>query len=882
MKKLIITLAIFIPLMAFGGEITEQEALRKAQEFLQGRLFLQGKSSRTKTLHRAPSFQKSPFYVFNAENNNGFVVVSADDRTLPILGYADKGNLDIDNMPLNAKAWLEDYSNQIQALGDAPIKAPSHRALGAAVAPLITVHWDQGYPYNYHCPVGCPTGCVATAMAQVMYYHKWPQGETAAIPDYDLPETTFQWDLMKEEYAYNDLDIDAIDAVAELMHYCGRAVNMQYGIVINGQTMSAANVWASDLIKYFGYSTATKDVNRRDFCSEEWDALIYNEVSNARPVLYSGNSSDIGHEFVIDGYDDEGLFHVNWGWGGYSDGYFALSILAPEGKGTGGGTSDDGFCMNQMAIVGIQPPYEGEKPSTFLVYYGGDASCNNATRTSAKEDFKLNLKGNIYIWESGQRTVDHAWALYEGQTQVALLNVQNNVSVEEGRYKPVNATATFGAGITEGTYQLRQLYRPSGTDQWLQCSNDENNLVIISINGNELTANKVTDLEIMKKAVLVNSCKMDGRKKQGCFMTAEFNWTNKGYLNETLFYVFENGELVTKFPSYVSPGETGDASVSFPIMKSGKVNIEIATDENKSNVVFSQTETVEKSYEYKLDIDFNVSSACNRVLSGSIIVYNEGSRIFNDDVYIALTPKDAEGRTDGEDIVVKQHVALAPNDKTGWIYFDIPGLTIGKTYLLRFYWYSLDGYGYYGPVYYYRGVNQTITANYRLDWDSKVANASPDGTAIIPDNVPILEMTFTNIGDIEYENKIIVNVYEVLYDEYRAPYESFVKSQEFDLQLAKGESKTIKDYKITGLEYGKNYGFDWRYVINEKNELSQELSLGVCITPSMDEDGISTVPASQQFDVYTILGEKVAGKVTSLQNLKRGLYIINGRKTLVK
>ncbi len=152
-----------------AGEVTEQEALQTAQQFLQGRTFGEKHLRRAATSN---TFAQDAFYVFNADGNNGFVIVSADDRTLPILGYADAGHLDMNNLPENAAYWLKDYAQQIKSLSSQVSLAAPYRAPGTTVVPpLMKCHWDQDDPYNKQCPKDskgqCYTGCVATAMAQV-------------------------------------------------------------------------------------------------------------------------------------------------------------------------------------------------------------------------------------------------------------------------------------------------------------------------------------------------------------------------------------------------------------------------------------------------------------------------------------------------------------------------------------------------------------------------------------------------------------------------------------------------------------------------------------------------------------------------------------------
>ncbi len=377
-------LALFCISGAFAEDITEEQALEQALDFLAKQQAIPGKpgnnqSSAQKQLTLAD--RVSGLYVFNVEDNSGFVVVSNDDRTYPILGFSEKGSFSTDKMPDNMKAWLQGYADEIAWLqksgskkADA-IKPAKMEKVGthstAAVAPLCTSTWDQDAPYNNLCPTysswngsgRCVTGCVATAMAQVMYYHKWPESSTKAIPGYttysyglnlsSLPVTTFDWANMRDSYSGGYTTVQG-NAVAKLMQYCGYGVQMDYGPSSGAYTEDVAIA----LREYFDYNPyTTRFVSRSSYTYANWTDMMYYEVSHGRPVCYGGTSTGGGHEFVCDGYTFESntdFFHINWGWGGDSDNYFVLSALDPDQQGIGGSTSTDGFNSGQDAVIGIQ------------------------------------------------------------------------------------------------------------------------------------------------------------------------------------------------------------------------------------------------------------------------------------------------------------------------------------------------------------------------------------------------------------------------------------------------------------------------------------------------------------------------------------------------
>lgn len=404
-RSLFVFLLAVLVLGAWAQAISEQDAKARVLQYLQ-------KSERVKARGGKPIGEQlalakvgaEKIYAFNLEGG-GYVIASGDSRVLPVLGYSDSGHIDWENMPASMKWWLKNYDEAIASLSNHqfvdgnPVegKAMTRASTMTAIAPLLAMHWDQGAPYWDQCPVydgeyalykgqTCLTGCVATAMAQIMAYHQWPREACKEIPAYDfeyafegksepcrldaLPPVTFSWDQMLNDYT-NENPGTAVQraAVAELMRYCGQSVIMDYSPSFSGaQPISVVMA----LRKYFGYDQGARNLNRVFYSIAEWEDLVYQELAAGRPVQYGGFSDDGGHSFVCDGYDGEGLFHINWGWGGDDDGYFSLSVLNPyNNTSAGSGSSGIGFCINQNCIVGIKPAsgsvsYEPIPPSVSL------------------------------------------------------------------------------------------------------------------------------------------------------------------------------------------------------------------------------------------------------------------------------------------------------------------------------------------------------------------------------------------------------------------------------------------------------------------------------------------------------------------------------------
>jgi len=366
--------------------VTKEQAQQVASQFLQDRAAASGSHRAAADLQTSYSGEVSGLYVFNVVGNNGFVIISNDDCAEPVLGYADSGSFDLNNIPDNMRAWLQGYADEIAWAKSHGVKkradSTARRAgsVKTVINPLVQTQWDQNAPFNnltpYYGSKGgyyvygetpgdgwdaksaqhCATGCVATAMAQVMKYHEWPEKPTKAIPSYTWKTASITLPSLTKEISFGWSDMDNLDestgqtAVATLMQYCGYSVQMNYGPESGSNSQKLANA----LVEYFDYNSTTTVVYRSDYSYADWIEIIYYELSKNRPVVYGGQSSGGGHEFVCDGYATEDFFHINWGWGGSSDNYFKLSALNPYEQGIGGSSSKDGFHCGQDAVIGIQ------------------------------------------------------------------------------------------------------------------------------------------------------------------------------------------------------------------------------------------------------------------------------------------------------------------------------------------------------------------------------------------------------------------------------------------------------------------------------------------------------------------------------------------------
>ena len=390
MKKILIILAAAIATGAdtMAAPVSPEEALSRAVTTSAARL---GAKAGGYTLrHTCKTDGRNAVYLFESPAADGFIMAPADDALPAVLGYGKAEICDeTGNFAPGFEYWLGYMTRQVAYAAEHPdnVRPRREQAEREPIEPLCDTRWNQSYPYNKFCPTvderRSVTGCVATAMAQVMKYHNWPetgngyneyswQGQTLSM---DFFSQEFNWDQMLNEYL-NVFDgtamrIDATeeqqDAVALLMQAAGYSVNMGYSPEASGAVSMRI---AQSLGEYFRYDRSLRYLQRDFYTLEDWEEIIYNSLKEDGPVIYDGQANIGGHSFVCDGYEREGYFHFNWGWGGMSDGYFLLDALDPINQGIGG--ADSGFNYMQDIIVNIRPDRTGDSVwSPIMVCSGG-------------------------------------------------------------------------------------------------------------------------------------------------------------------------------------------------------------------------------------------------------------------------------------------------------------------------------------------------------------------------------------------------------------------------------------------------------------------------------------------------------------------------------
>lgn len=381
MKKFLLVVVLLVLCVWNGVEarrVDSQSARRVAVNFWNQ----QKEDSRTADLDDVSSrYGMEEVYIFANVSGAGFVVVAADDIAQPILGYSLNRELG-DALPPATAYWLKCFEEEIVMArnagrqADVSVKEAWHRlavgesldpSLPTAVAPMITTTWNQSPYYNTLCPDGSPTGCTATATAQVMKFWEHPQTGTGShsytCGNYgtlsaDFGSTTYDWGNMPSSLSYYSTQTQ-VDAVATLMYHIGVAVEMGYtpsGSGANAISFGSFDSPSSEnaLVQYFGYKSSIHGVERKFYGEEAWKTMLRNDIDAGRPVVYVGFDVEAGHSFVCDGYDNNDMFHINWGWGGYCDGYYRVSAMNPTPGGTGGNPSGT-YNIGQQMLLGIEP-----------------------------------------------------------------------------------------------------------------------------------------------------------------------------------------------------------------------------------------------------------------------------------------------------------------------------------------------------------------------------------------------------------------------------------------------------------------------------------------------------------------------------------------------
>ena len=757
-SSLVICLFAFTSIAA--QNVPEQDARLIATKFLE---------SKQKTLtakHPKYSLQKKEhqkasalYYVFNADDE-GFVIVSGDKRTMPILGYAPKGIFEEESIPENLKVWLEGYAEQLRQLdGNSYVTDEEGPNDWDIVNPMIITRWNQDYPYNNNCPTlggygRTVTGCVATSMAQIMYFHKHPTATTTTIPGYtcstnwagigrlelsELEPITFQWDNMMTAY-FGGETTEQQAAVAQLIQYCGTAVNMEYRLASSGGSSASSLNMVTALKTYFNYDEGIRYLSRNNYSTSDWEQLIYNELKERRPVVYDGQSTGGGHAFICDGYSGNHYFHINWGWCGNYDGDFLLSILRPESEGIGGSTTSDGYSMNQGAIVGIQPQTSSTVEQTPVLYASNIYQQNGSQLLYNKSNQTLQIT-QLALGFGSELPKDHkfyiGWGIYDNNEKLLAQprDYYGQAFSVQGSYTGTFTLTAVASGAIENgkTYTLRPMCKEESASEWLPFKNSEIYHIVI-------TADSKGQLSIStpKTDIRIDSYNMttEGYVNEEQILTVNISNTGDTPFRNNL-YLFQNNLYLCGQGISIEQGEKSTVSFVFTPTTLGEQSFQIYADQQRQNLVGTLTLNITEKPAYSTTLSYeNVSfknatstAVYGSILNGTVTVVNTDETLgyvgyLQTQLYQNDSPFGSYSFVSRQDT----KISIEPGGSTEVpVKFD--GLNIGKYYIIVFSAQNVSNTRQLSAM----QVNPTITVyssdGTNTDWD--VSTPIPSGTTAI-------------------------------------------------------------------------------------------------------------------------------------------------------
>ena len=696
-------------------------------------------------LNASTTGDQAAYYVFNA-NRGGYIIVAGDDRAPAVLGYSDHGSFDEAQVPEAMQELLESYVLQIEALTQGAKAAPQFSA-GSAIRPLLSSAWSQNAPYNTLLPSingsHCPAGCVATAMAQVLYYWKWPTRPTKTIPQYTsadqgfvmpaLSPVNFGWNIMHDTYQTTDTTSASALAAATLTLYCAQSVEMNFKANSSAATTTRIPLALSE---YFGYKASVHSLNRVNYTTQEWADAIYSELAANRPVIYSGSKKSSGHAFICDGYDGNGLFHINWGWSGQSNGYFVLNVLNPDIQGTGSATGAYGYIYSQSIIVGIEP---GEDVFGGIELTSANVTLDSytSTRTASNYAFSATVSGRFYNYTSQVIAVNFGWGLYQGETLKSVLYNAYNTSLRPGSYLSSNSRPlSFGKDITSGTYRIVPIYSEYGANNWQPCVGADRNYIEVTINGNTCTF--MGHGTAGQSNYTVNSIRFEGNMHNGRPVDIIMNLTNNGESSNQLLHMFVNNTFTASSFVGLEKSETGDIPFRYLPSAAGTYTLTFSFNEDGSNPIATRQLTINAMPTANLSGSIqvlNITDANNKIVTSKtfsilVTITNNGTTQYDEDISVKLFKNTHDNS--GNTVQAKnQHLVLAPGATTT-MQFDMDNV--------------IDGWRYFAYAYYYSAGTQTTikgTTTYTVVFPDEpeyvLGDVNDDGSVNISDVTSLID-----------------------------------------------------------------------------------------------------------------------------------------------
>ena len=738
MKKLLLFLfALLTAQLCRADGVTVNAARRQA-------LAVTGPEAQLELVATARGEQPA-YYIFNNKSGQGFVIMAGDDALGQVLGYSDEGCYDPGDVPPALVEWLAGHERQLRLLLSgrrAPVSAPASEDR-QTIGPLLTTRWDQGAPYDLETPEyesgrRSPTGCVATAMAQILKYFASGQS-TTAIPSYtsktlditmpELPATTFDYSLMRDDYAASDTDAGARE-VARLMRYCGQAARMDYG------RSSGAAAMPSYFADYFGYNPFAYCAERDKYPSWAWDNLIYNQLATGRPVLFTGLTFSTfgyaGHAFICDGYDGQGLYHFNWGWGGRYNGYYKLSECNPYKQNMTSESDWYGLSIDQAAIINLCP---AQAPSNIrLTVRELSATPITLERSDSHDYFTFLVKGTSANLTASSFLYDMALGIYDSDDQLLrYFTISDGTVAQTSMAFSYQRLLSWGSDITSGTYTLRFICRFANTEQWLWGYNGDRYL-LLTVDGNRLT------ISPPEARLTVNSVDFAGTPKPHALTTMRVNMTNSGPTLYSNLYLFADGKPAAGAGVHLDPGQTDDVLLYLTPKEAGTLSLALYTDVEEDDDYQVTGPRGDPVWTGQLDVlarrdpqlslgrlgiyRWRYDDNGDMVIDGTafrqkIELRNDDTEPFADYLVLNLYKNSGQGSWHAYESSTSAFVSIAPGE-TREAEFRFDDLQVGASYLTTLNVYYSDGL---------REVEHSQTPAFRILGEPSGVTAVPSATA---------------------------------------------------------------------------------------------------------------------------------------------------------
>lgn len=475
MYRFILSFFLLGTLPGYAQRLSEQEVRKRVTDFLISQnkeTGIHSRSGSTIELEKVYSSSEGNICVYDAPEEGCFVIATSEERTSVVLGYSDSGLFSCAQSNASFKALLSSYERN--ATSD---NSPTWRKaeLPDAVPPLLHDTWHQSAPFWNMTPVTdskqCLTGCVAHAMAEVMKYYEHPTCGNGSYTYTDVRgcgeiltanfgEHIYDWKNILDSYIPGSYSQEQADAVALLLSDCGIAVNMRYTPIASGaypvyQPIAMTN--------YFGYDRGMQIYFRDFFPYSEWENMLKTELAEGRPILISGYSATEAHAFVCDGYDRNGLFHINWGWEGEANGYYDMRVMSPDlPDWFDRNNPEQGLNLTQVVCVGIRPASETVSQERYSFAFSAIEALD--TKVARNAAFRIvtsnlaNIGWNIYKERVGI-------ALKKDYVLEILKDYEHEFLLEETEDTTYTDTLSVNipTHVTDGTYRIMPVYQ-DGTE----------------------------------------------------------------------------------------------------------------------------------------------------------------------------------------------------------------------------------------------------------------------------------------------------------------------------------------------------------------------------------------------------------------------------------